>query len=273
MWQDKIGLQLYSVRDDLQKDFAGTLKAVSEMGYKAVEFAGLHGHTPEEVRDLCGETGLIPLSAHVPFEALLANPKETIAVYKTIGCSYIAIPSLPQEYRPGADAFEKFIEGAKTIGAEAARQGIILQYHNHDFEFEKIDGEYALDIMYRSVGPEYLQTQIDTCWVRVAGVDPAAYLKKYAGRAPTVHLKDYTGSKTQNMYALIGVDEEKNRQPEGAFEYRPLGRGVQDIPAVIKAAAESGAQWFIVEQDEPNTGFTAMECAKISMDYLKSILP
>ena len=272
MWKERIGLQLYSVRDELQKDFAGTLKAVGAMGYSAVEFAGLYGHAPEEVRELCREAGVIPVSAHVPYMELTTKLKETITAYKDIGCRYIAIPSLPQEYRPGAAGFTKFIESTKIIGAEAARQGIILQYHNHDFEFVKIGGEYALDIMYSSVGPEVLQTQIDTCWARVGGVDPAEYLKKYAGRTPTVHLKDFSGSKTENMYALIGEDEDQKKEPEGAFELRPLGKGVQDFPAIIRAAIESGAQWLIVEQDEPSMGYTPLECAEISAEYLRNIL-
>ena len=272
MWKDQIGLQVYSVRDELQKDFAGTLKAVGAMGYRAVEFAGLYGHAPEEVRDLCKEAGVIPLSAHVPLRELMETPKETVAAYKTIGCEYIVIPSLPEEYRPGADGFRKFMEAVKIIGAEAARQGMILQYHNHDFEFVKIEGEYALDVLYRSVGPELLQTQIDTCWVKVAGVDPAEYLKKYAGRMPTVHLKDFSGRKTQNMYALIGVDEDQKKTPEGAFELRPLGKGVQDFPPIIRAAIDGGAKWLIVEQDLPSMGYTSLECAKISAEYLKSIL-
>ncbi len=268
----QIALQLYSVRDELQKDFAGTLKAVAAMGYQAVEFAGLYGHAPEEVRVLCREAGLIPLAAHVPFRDLLERTRETISAYKTIGCQYIAIPSLPEEYRPGKEGFAKLIEAVRMIGAEAARQGIILQYHNHDFEFVKLDGEYALDVLYRSVGPEVLQTEIDTCWVRVAGVDPAEYLKKYAGREPTVHLKDYIGSRTKNMYALIGVDEDQKKEPEGEFEFRPLGKGLQDFPAVIRAAFEGGAEWLIVEQDAPAKGYTPLECAKISAEYLRSII-
>ena len=260
LWNDQIALQLYSVREEAQKDFAGTLKAVRAMGYRAVEFAGLYGHAPEEVRELCLEADLIPLAAHVPFMELLTKTEKTVSAYKAIGCRYIAIPSLPPEYRPNGENYAKLFEAVKAIGAEAARQGLVLQYHNHDFEFEKIDGEYALDILYSSVGPELLQTEIDTCWVRVAGLDPAEYLKKYAGRAPTVHLKDYTGSRTRNMYALIGVDEDQKKKPEGAFEFRPLGKGLQDFPPIIRAAIDGGAQWLIVEQDAPGLGCTPLEC-------------
>lgn len=271
MWKDKIGLQLYSVRDDMQQDFEGTLKAVKEMGYSAVEFAGLYGRSAEEVKEICDRLGLIPLSAHVPFAELIADPEGVVKCYKQIGCRYIVIPYLTDEYRPGAEKFEEVISGARVIGEAAAREGMVLQYHNHDFEFMKIDGEYALDILYKKVGPEFLQTQIDTCWVNVAGEDPAAYVKKYAGRIPTVHLKDFAGAKSENMYALIGIDENEKKDT-GEFEFRPLGKGLQNIPEIVAASIEGGAEWFIVEQDMPSMGLTPIECARVSVDYLKEVL-
>lgn len=271
MWSEKIGLQLYSVRDDLQADFLGTLKKVKEMGYSAVEFAGLYGNSPEDVKKMCEEVGLKALSAHVPFVDLIADPEGVVNAYKTIGCDYIVIPYLTEEYRPGNEKFDEVISGAKVIGEAAAKAGMVLQYHNHDFEFAKIDGKYALDVLYEEVGPELLQTQIDTCWVNVAGENPAAYVTKYAGRIPTVHLKDFVGSKSEQMYELIGIDGEK-KEVQNTFEFRPVGKGVQKFPEIVKAAIEGGAQWFIVEQDRPSMGLTAMECAQTSVEYVKSIL-
>ncbi|HJA93097.1 MAG TPA: sugar phosphate isomerase/epimerase [Candidatus Eisenbergiella merdipullorum] len=271
MWEEKIGLQLYSVRDDMQSDFAGTLKKVKEMGYTAVEFAGLYGHSPQEVKEMCAEAGLIPLSAHVPFVEMMADPEGVVKCYKQIGCQYIVIPYLTEEYRPGAEKFDEVIRGARVIGEAAAKEGMVLQYHNHDFEFTKINGEYALDVLYKEVDPKFLQTQIDTCWVNVAGEDPAAYVRKYAGRIPTVHLKDFAGAKSENMYALIGIDEDKKKDT-GAFEFRPLGKGLQNIPEIVAASIESGAKWFIVEQDQPSMGLSPLECARVSVDYLKKVL-
>ena len=146
---------------------------------------------------------------------------------------------------------------------------MILQYHNHDFEFMKVDGEYGLDILYREIGPELLQTQLDTCWVNVGGENPSDYIRKYAGRIPTVHLKDFVGRKSENMYALIGLDEDKKKDTEGKFEFRPVGKGVQNIPSIVEAAIEGGAEWFIVEQDQPCCGWTPLECAAMSVQYLK----
>jgi sugar phosphate isomerase/epimerase len=264
-----IALQLYSVRDDMAADFEGTLRKVKAMGYDGVEFAGLFGHTPQQVKAMCEKAGLVPVSAHVPFAELMADPAGQIAAYKEIGCFQVVIPYLPEELRPGRPGFATVIEGAKILGAECKKQGMLLGYHNHDFEFEKLDGEYALDVLYREVPAELLQTQLDTCWVNVGGEDPVAYVRKYAGRTPTVHLKDFVGEKTANMYALIGLDEEKTAAP--AFGFRPVGCGKQDFPAILAASEAAGAKWVIVEQDEPALDKTALECAQMSVEYLKTL--
>ena len=268
MRKDKIALQLYSVREDMQRDFYGTLKKVKEMGYTGVEFAGLYGRDPIQVKEMCEQLGLTPLSAHVPFQELMDDMDNTIECYHKLGCKYVVIPYLAEEYRPGTAGFRTMIDTIQVLGKKLADRGMVLQYHNHDFEFVKIDGEYALDILYREIGPELLQTQIDTCWVNVGGENPADYLKKYSGRMPTVHLKDFSGSRSEKMYALIGIDDDKKQELTGQFEFRPLGRGLQNFPEIIAAADAGGADWFIVEQDLPSTGFTALECAEISAKYL-----
>ena len=186
-----IGLQLYSVREDLEKDFEGTLRKVKALGYDAVEFAGLFGHGAEEVRNLCKEIGLIPLSAHVPFVDMMNDPDGVLKVYADIGCKFVVIPYLTEEYRPGQPKFQEVIDGAKLLGKKAKELGMQLCYHNHDFEFVKLNGEYALDILYKEVPADILETEVDTCWVKVAGEDPGAYLRKYTGRAHIVHLKDF----------------------------------------------------------------------------------
>lgn len=266
-----IALQLYSVRDDLEKDFEGTLRKVKALGYEGVEFAGLYGRDPAAIRGLLAEIGLTAVSAHVPFVEMMADPEKVIGDYKTVGCSYVAIPYLTEEYRPGAEKFGEVIEGARVLGRAANACGLTLLYHNHDFEFEKIDGEYALDVLYREVPADLLQTELDTCWVRVAGEDPADYLRKYTGRAPVVHLKDFVGGKQENMYELIGIESGKEEKKDEGFAFRPVGSGVQDFPAILKACGEVGAKWVVVEQDMPSLGKTPMECAEMSIQYLKTL--
>ena len=265
-----VGLQLYSVRSDAATNFYGTLKKVKAMGYDGVEFAGLFGHSPAEIAEMCADVGLTPISAHVPFIEMMQDPEKTMADYEKIGCKYIVIPYLTPEYRPEGEKFKELLEGAKVLGEAANRHGLTLLYHNHDFEFVKIGGEYALDVIYSTVSAELLQTEIDTCWANVGGVNPAEYIRKYTGRAPVVHLKDFAGKKGGKMYALIGLDDsESQNEAEGAFQFRPVGHGVQNMPEILKASADAGASWVIVEQDDPSLGKTPLECAKMSIDYLK----
>jgi sugar phosphate isomerase/epimerase len=146
-----------------------------------------------------------------------------------------------------------------------------LLYHNHDFEFKQMpDGSFALDYLYANIPAKILQTELDTCWVKVAGQDPAAYVRKYAGRCPVVHLKDfYMEGALRRPYELIGSNK-KAEEPKGVFEFRPVGHGMQDFPPIIKASEESGADWIVVEQDM-SVGRTSLEAATMSREYLKGL--
>ena len=270
-----VALQVYSVRDYAEKDLKGTLQKIKEVGYNGVEFAGLYGHTAAEVKSMVEEIGLNPISAHVPLDEMLSDPNKVIAGYAEIGCKYIAVPHLDVDRRPGTEMFMQTIKDIEGLGETAKKHGIQLLYHNHDFEFKKINGEYALDVLYQTVPSDLLQTQIDTCWVNIAGEDPADYVRKYSGRAPVVHLKDFVMSgkeKPEQMYVLLGTDSEKAvEQEEETFGFRPIGYGVQNFPAILTASEEAGAEWLVVEQDKPSMGKTAMECAELSRKYLNSL--
>ena len=218
---------------------------------------------------MCQEIGLVPLSAHVPYVDMVEDIT-ILETYKTIGCKYVVVPYLKEEHRPGTDAFAEVIENIKKIGAAANELGLTLLYHNHDFEFIKLDGKYALDILYEEVNATLLQTELDTCWVNVGGEVPADYIKKYAGRCPIVHLKDFYGEKSEDMYELIGLEATAPKRP-GNFEFRPVGSGVQDFPAILKASEESGATWVVVEQDKATMGLTPIESVEKSREYLRTL--
>ena len=265
-----IAVQVYSVRDNAAKDLRATLQAIKDMGYDGVEFAGLYDNKPADIKAMCAEIGLTPISAHVPYLDMVKDPEGVLGAYAEIGCSYVVIPYLTPEYRPGEDKFGEVIENAKVLGQKANELGMTLLYHNHDFEFIKLNGKYALDILYEEVPAELLQTELDTCWVNIGGEVPAEYIRKYAGRCPVVHLKDFFGSKSEDMYELIGIQSQAPKRPSD-FEFRPVGAGLQNFPEILKAAEESGANWVIVEQDKPSMGLTALESIKKSIDYLKSI--
>ena len=265
-----VAVQVYSVRDDAKADLRGTLEKIKAMGYDGVEFAGLYGNKPEDVKAMCEEIGLVPISAHVPYLDMMGAPKGILSKYATIGCQYVAVPCLTPDYRPGTECFPEVIENVKRLGKVAKELGIQLLYHNHDFEFVKLDGKYALDVLYEEVPAEYLQTELDTCWVNVGGEVPAEYLLKYSGRAPVLHLKDFYGEKSDNMYELIGIKSDAPKKPSG-FELRPVGSGIQDFPSILKAAEQAGTKWVVVEQDNPSMGLTPMESIAKSREYLKTL--
>lgn len=270
----KTGVQLYSVRDEMGKDFAGTLRQVAALGYEGVEFAGLFGHAPEEIRGLCAELGLEPISAHVPLFDLIDKTEETLTAYAAIGCRYVVIPHMSADFLPGHRDFYVLTENLPRVSAAAKAKGMQLLYHNHNFEFEKIGGQWALDRMYKTFPAGVLDTEIDTCWANVGGVDPAEYVKQYAGRAPVVHLKDFwqQGHITGKLFDLIGVeDNAPAKGPNDTFGFRPVGSGCQDMPAILAAAAEAGAGWVIVEQDEPAPGDSRMDSIRKSIEYLKTL--
>ncbi len=268
-----VAVQLYSVRDSVETDMEDTLRRVKEMGYEGVEFAGLYGNSPERIKSLCTEIGLNPISAHIPLDEMLTDPDKTFDAYRTIGCKYAVVPHVAEERRPGGELFEETIKALAILGKKAGEYGMTLLYHNHDFEFKKVGDEYGLDYMYRNVPADLLATELDTCWVNIAGENPAQFIKKYNGRTPVVHLKDFhiSGKLPKHLYALIGVEDENRENESSSFEFRPIGHGMQDIPAILSASLESGAEWVVVEQDEPSMGNSRMEAIKISREYLRSL--
>ena len=265
----KIGLQVFSVRDVAEKDFKGAMQKVKEIGYDGVELAGLYGLSAEEIRSVLDDIGLEAISAHVGFSDLVRDLDGTVAANKKIGVKFIALPFMGEGDLPMSDNWEKNLAFIMKISEKCKENGITLLYHNHDTEYKKMpDGMYIEDYLFKATGLDAMKPEFDTCWVRVAGEDPVGYIKKYAGYVQVVHLKDFVGSKTANMYELIGTD--KKADVTEAFKFRPVGYGVQDFPAIIKASEEVGAEWLIVEQDN-SYETPSLEAAKMSRDYLKSI--
>ncbi len=265
-----VALQLYSVRDDMKADLVGTLQKVKEMGYSGVELAGMYDYTAEQIKAELDKVGLVAVSAHVPLQSMRDDMDKVIADYKTIGCKFMVVPYLPAEDRDTDEAFVKAVEDIRVACQKATDAGFIMLYHNHDFEFEMIGDKYRLDYLYENIPASLLQTQLDLCWVKVGGENPAEYLRKYADRAPLVHFKDFVGQKSANMYELIGIKSEA-KKVESKFELRPVGYGCQDWYSNIKAVEDSIAKWIIVEQDQPTIEKTPLESAAMSRAYLKTL--
>lgn len=271
----KVGLQLFSVRQDMEKDVEGTLKKVKEIGYDYVEFAGYFDTPAETLRGYLDKYGLECVSVHQVYDIFLQDEAASIEFLKTLGAKYCAVPWMGKDKHAGTPAFEQTLKEFNQVGSALKKAGIQLLYHNHDFEFDTYEGKFLLDWLYESIPADILQTQIDTCWVRYAGYSPEEYIRKYAGRSPIVHLKDFvcTNFNMGPVYSLIDTKGKENKPADresAGFQFRPVGHGIQDIPAILAAAEDAGTDIVIVEQDQ-SPDRPPMESAKMSREYLKSL--
>jgi sugar phosphate isomerase/epimerase len=222
-----IGVQLYTARDACRDDFLGTLRAVSEMGYPAVEgFWSLFGMQTTTVRRTLDSLGLVMPSAHVDLETLEQRLDRAADFWGELGCRTLVCPWVNEEIRSGDRAWERLAERLDSIGERLCARGLRLAYHNHDFELAS--GEDRLKVLLEHAG-DHLGLELDVFWAAHAGVDPAAYLRDNGRRVRLVHLKD------------------GRHQP---LRFAPLGEGELDLVAVIDAAREVGVEALYVEQDD-----------------------
>jgi len=244
---DAVALQLYTVRDETAQDFAGTLRRVAALGYKAVEFAGYGGLSAAQQRDLLTETGLTAASTHVGLDILAHTPDDAIAYCKAIGCRYLVLPGLPNDRR-NPEALRALAPRLDDLGRRCQEQGITFGYHNHDWEFAgHANGTALLDLLLDATDPALVTLELDAYWAAYADADPVAYLQRRTGRVPLIHLKDMT--------------------PEQTFA--EVGDGTLDIGALIAAARVAGARWYIVENDAPT--IPSLESARRSLTNLQTM--
>jgi sugar phosphate isomerase/epimerase len=195
-----------------------------------------------------------------------------IEYVKTLGIKFVVIPWMNKEVFYNEKEYAQLVKTLTEAGKIFKENGLTLCYHNHDFEFEKINGEYILDRLYKDVPKEYLHTQLDLCWVNYGGENPVNYVNKYAKRSQIIHFKDFyaNGGKGQ-VYALIDEDgkEQKAEKEEVVFQFMPLGQGLQDWAPIVEAVKASDVEYVIYEKDQWYEG-NPFDHAKQSRDYLKN---
>ena len=244
-----VALQMYTVRDESAKDFVGTLRKVAEIGYAGVELAGTGGLSAKELKEVLDDLGLQRAGNHTGMDALRGDLQAAIEFNLEFGNPYVVLPSLPGEWREDGEGFRSACGPLNEVGAACKKNGLTFCYHNHSFEFQKFDGKYGLDILYEGTDPELVKGEVDTYWVQHGGEDPAAYIRKYAGRCPLIHLKDMEDA------------------PDRAFT--EVGNGILDFEAIFAASEAGGAEWYIVEQDTCKR--PSLESARISFENLKKM--
>ncbi|MFI5235767.1 MAG: sugar phosphate isomerase/epimerase family protein, partial [Gemmatimonadales bacterium] len=241
-----IGLQLYTVRDLMAKDFAGTIEQVAKVGYKEVEFAGYFDRKPADIRALLDRHGLRAPGAHIAIELLEKDPNQVFDAAHAIGHEYVIVAWLDEDRRNTVDALKKSADGFNVLGEKAKRAGLKFAYHNHNPEFTPIEGQLPYDIFLSRTDPALVKFEMDLYWIILGGGDPLVYFKRYPGRFPMVHVKDLT--KDRKM-----VD---------------VGQGSIDWKMIFAHSKEAGIEHYFVEHDEPTA---PLDDIRISYEYLRSL--
>lgn len=257
MQKPTMAIQLYTLRDFIKtaEDFDATLARLSAMGVRDVQISGIGDIPAETQRDILQKHGISVCVTHKSFEWMLSAPQEVIEHHRTIGCNAIGIGSAPQESRAHANAVRAFIEKAQQVGAIFRENGMEFHYHNHSFEFHRLDDNIScmMDLLLRETDPELFRFIPDVAWIRYGGQDPAEYLYKMRGRVKVVHFKDYI------------IDKEGNRK------FVSLGQGVVDLKACYAAACELGIPFIAYEQDCDWTDGDAFKATEESWSFLQTL--
>lgn len=244
-----VGIQLYTVRDAMLEDAEGTLKKLAKIGYTELESArsrkgNYYGLTPGEVKKITKDLGMTMRSGHVHIDD---QWQRSVDMAAEVGQDYLVCSSLPSKgqtidnYKKVADIFSKAAEDCK-------KAGLTFGYHNHEYEFEKDNGQVLYDVLLENTDPELVKMELDLGWVMVTGNDPVAYFEKYPGRFPLWHLKDM-----------------KKGEPEST----EFGKGQINIRQILDNAGKSGMKYFFVEQEEYTD--TPMASAQYNYNYLMNM--
>lgn len=261
----RLGMQLYTVRTELEKDFDGTLARVAAIGFKDVEFAGYFNHTPEQVKETLTRHGLSSPSAHIDYASLTGDKwLRAIAAARTIGHTYLVNAWVDESIRKEPDAWKGIAGRFNEAGKVAKAEGIQFAYHNHNFEFSPrpdAGGKLPYDVLLESCDPDLVKMELDLCWITAAGKDPLDYYRRAPGRFPLVHVKGL------------------KKIPQATGEAVPIDRILPEITEVghddvinwkrlFAQSGTGGVKHYFIEHDVPKAPFDSL---KASYDYVSRL--
>jgi sugar phosphate isomerase/epimerase len=222
-----LGMQLYSVRDQMAQDVAAALDLVASIGFEEVEFAGYFEHTAADMRAMLDAAGLKAPAAHIGKQLFEADLERIIDDAAEVGHAYVIVPWLSQDER-SLDDYRRHAEDFNRYGEACRAAGIQFAYHNHEFEFEEADGQIPYDLLLAETDPALVQMELDLAWAWAGNADPVAYFNAWPGRFPMVHLKDLRGG-----------------------EEADIGTGDVDFDTILAHAGLAGLKHGFVERDNP----------------------
>jgi len=245
-----VGLQLYTIRDAMAKDVPGSLKKVSDLGYKNLELASyangkFYGYEPAEFKKIVTDLGMVILSSHTQVEALgitLDNAKKMAEDHAKIGVKYCIQPWVFEEARTTLDSYKKMAAEWNKVGGIMKEHKIQFGYHNHNFEFDTVEGKIPYyDVFMVELDKDLVTMELDLFWATKAGQNPVEMFKKYPGRFQLFHMKD--------MFT-----KEAPFYKPSTNDFAPVGAGLIDFKAILAARSIAGNKYLIVEQDSTKDG-------------------
>jgi sugar phosphate isomerase/epimerase len=253
-----IGLQLYTLRDQLEKDVEGTIKQLATIGYKDVEIYSLYGKSPAEFSKILKDNGITASSGHYLLPVVKNEWAQKVEEAKTLGLQYMVIAILDKEDRKSLEDYKKLAELFNQAGEATQKAGIQFCYHNHNFEFQKFGDTTAYDYLLKTLDPKLVKFEMDCFWVTHAGQDPVTYFKKHPGRFPLLHIKDMKDkpAPTQELDAKMGL-------------FAPVGQGTINWKRIFANAKTAGVEHYYVEQDYCE--IPPLEAVKASYQYLDKL--
>ena len=255
-----VGLQLYTVRDHLEKDLEGTFKHVREIGYTVVDLGGtfdFYGRKPADLKRMLNDAGLEPLSTHFTEGQLKKDLAKHIADSKECGITYIGLASLDEQDRKSLDAIKRDADWFNQVGETANQAGCHFFYHGHNFDFATVDNVVEYDELIRRTDPKLANFELDCFWCVRAGKDPVDYFSRFPGRFPQLHIKD--------LKPGFAPTTQSDEHPA----FTEVGQGVIDWPKIFKVARKGGLKHYYVEQDQCDRD--SLESAKMSYEYLHQL--
>ncbi|MBV9182658.1 MAG: sugar phosphate isomerase/epimerase [Acidobacteria bacterium] len=253
-----VGLQLYTLRDQLEKDVAGTIRQVADIGYKDVEIYSLYGKSPAEFQKILQDNGISASSGHYLLPDVKSNWDRRVEEAKTLGLKYMVNAILAPAERTSFEDYKRLVEVFNKAGETAHSAGIQFCYHNHNFEFTKYGDTTAYGYLLKTLDAKLVQFEMDCFWVTHAGEDPVSYFRGYPGRFRLLHIKDMKDkpAPTHELDAKMGL-------------FAPVGQGTIDWKRIFAAARQGGMQHYYVEQDYCEQA--PIEAVKLSYQYLSKL--
>lgn len=261
---EKLGIQLYTVRDLLKTDLDGTLAKLAAIGYREVESGTAVKQSAQQQKASLVRHGLTAPSTHRSYVELTDKWPRVLEDCKLLGCRYVVIPGVDEEVRRKPDGYKIAAETFNHAGEISKKAGIQLCFHNHWAEFVPDSaGDKPFDILLEHGDPQLLKIEMDLGWSSVAGVDPLKYFAKYPGRFPLVHVKDFKKLPTHDQVDSAHFDGDKT-----STDMTAVGSGIIDWKRIFAHSEEAGIKHYFVEHDEPQD---PGEVARDSYAYLAKL--